>query len=101
LEILQIKTTNRLLNCIDRRKLAILGYVVRKNRLGKDLITGMVFGKCKRGRTTIKELTNLRMLREHRMVQDRSEWRQLVMDAIPTIYLYNDDYHTGNHKLFC
>ena len=60
-----IKAVDRLLNCIDRRKLAFLGHAVRRDGLGKDLITRMVFGKCKRGRPktrykdTIKELTNL------------------------------------------
>ena len=80
LEQLNIKTTDRLLNCIDRRKLAFFW-------LWKDLITGIVFGKRKRGqpktiyKDNIKELTNLSMVQVHRMALDRGEWKQFIMDA--------------------
>ena len=52
---------------------------MRRDGFGKDLITGMVFGKRKRGRPKtrykecIKELTKLSIVRVYRMVQDRRE----------------------------
>ena len=88
LEQLNIKITDRLLNCIERRKLAFYGHVVRRDGLGKDFITGMVFGKRKRGRPKtrykddIKELTNLSMMQLYRMALDRREWRKFIMDSI-------------------
>ena len=45
---IQAKNHERLLNCIDKRKLAFVGYVTRSQGLGKDLLTGMVYGKRKR-----------------------------------------------------
>ena len=83
-----LRSYRRLLHiCIDRRKLAFLGHGVRRGGLGKDLVTGMVFGKRKRGRPktkykdNIKELTNLSMVQVYRMVQDRREWKHFLMDA--------------------
>ena len=69
--------TSQLLNCITKRKLTFLGRVVSRDGLGKDLITGMVFGKCKRLRPNtrckdnIRELTKLSMVQGYRKAQDR------------------------------
>ena len=52
------------------------------------LITGMVFGKSKRGRPktrykdNIKESTNLSMVHVCRMAQDRRGWKHFIMDAM-------------------
>ena len=84
---LKIEAEDRLLNCIERRKLAFLGHVVRRDGLGKDLITGLVFWKRKRGRPkpkykdNRKELTNLSMVQLSGMAQDGRGWKHFVMDA--------------------
>ena len=62
IEKLKIKTTDRLLNCIDKRKLTFLGHVVRRDGLGKNLITGMLFGKRKRGRPKTRYKDSIREL---------------------------------------
>ena len=43
-----------LLEDINRRKLSFVGHVIRNKGLGCDLITGMVFGKQKRGRPKMR-----------------------------------------------
>ena len=78
----------------------ILGPVVRRDGLGKDLITGMVFGKRKRGRPktrykdNIKEFTNLSMCeyKGWRRIEENGDsllWMPRLVR--PMIYPYNDD----------
>ena len=77
----------------------ILGPVVRRDGLGKDLITGMVFGKRKRGRPktrykdNIKELTNISMCeyRWRRIEENGDSLLWMPRLVMPMIYPYNDD----------
>ena len=86
----QIGTQDRnecLLQDIDRRKLSFVGHVIRNKGLGCDLITGMVFGKRKRGRPklrfvdNIKEIAGIGIARIVREEEDREYWRRFCRGA--------------------
>ena len=49
-----------LLQDIDRRKLSFVGHVIGNKGLGCDLITGMVFGKRKRGRPKMRFVDDIK-----------------------------------------
>ena len=49
-----------LLQDIDRRKLPFVGHVIRDKGLGCDLITGIAFGKRKRGRPKMRFIDNIK-----------------------------------------
>ena len=76
-----------LLQDIDRRKLSFVGHVIRNKGLGCDLITGMVFGKQKRGRPkmrlvdNIKDIAEIGIPRIVREAEDRENWRRVCRGA--------------------
>ena len=71
-----------LLQDIDKRKLSFVGLVIRNKGLGYDLLTGMVFGKRKRGRPkirfedNIKNIAGISIARVVREAEDRENWRR-------------------------
>ena len=76
-----------LLQDIDRRKLSFVGHVIRSKGLGCDLITGMVFGKQKRGRPNMrfrdnsKDIAGIGIARIVREAEDRENWRRFCRGA--------------------
>ena len=77
----------RLLEHIDQLKLRYFGHVVRAAKTEYDLMSGMVFGKRKRGRQKtrvtdgIVTLTNMTLTRAIAAARDRVKWKELVHDA--------------------
>ena len=46
---LEVKEIDQLPNCVDKETdIIFVGRVVRRDMAGKDVITGMVFGKCRK-----------------------------------------------------
>ena len=46
---LEVKEIDQLPNCVDKETdIIFVGRVVRRDMTGKDVITGMVFGKCRK-----------------------------------------------------
>jgi len=76
-----------LLQDIDKRKLSFVGHVIRRKGLGCDLITGMVFGKRKRGRPkmrfieNIKDIAGFGIARIVREEEDRENLRRFYRGA--------------------
>ena len=76
-----------LLNDIDKLELSFVGHVVRSKGLGYDLLTGMVYGKRRRGRPKmrfeddIKNIVRLSISRVVREAEDRENWGRFCRSA--------------------
>ena len=74
-----------LLTTVKKRKLKWYGHVSRSTGLSKTILQGTVNGSRRRGRQkkrwedNIKEWTGLDFAVSQRAVEDRKEWRRIVM----------------------
>ena len=69
---------------IRKQKLRFFGHTIRRNGLDKQIITGKVNGRRRRGRPPtswlkdITEITGLSLAEAVRAAEDRREWRRIV-----------------------
>ena len=77
-----------LLEGIDRQKLSFVGHVIRSKGLECDLITEMVFGQRKHGRTKMrfvdnnKDIVGIGIARFVKEAEDRENWRRFCKGAM-------------------
>ena len=83
----RIDTKWRLLDHIDQLKLRYFGHIVRAAKTEYDLMSGMVFGKRKRGRQKTRVTDGIVVLTEMKLTEaitaarDRDKWRLPAHDA--------------------
>ena len=76
-----------LLTIVKRRKLQWYGHVSRSSGLAKTILQGTVKGERRQGRQrkrwedNIREWTGLELAKSQRAVENREEWRKLVMNS--------------------
>lgn len=76
----KLDTEMLLRKSIARRKLQFFGHVVRRDGLGKSLITGTMEARRRRGRPAISWFKDIHIMdRATRATADREGWRRLVM----------------------
>ena len=77
----------RLLEHIDQLKLRYFGHVVRAAKTEYDLMSGMVFGKRRRGRQKTRvtdgvvTLTDMTLSKAIAAARDRVKWKKIVHDV--------------------
>ena len=78
----KIRTSERLLTTIAKRKMAFVRHVFRKDNICKDLLIGAVYGKRGKGRPKIRYSDNIREFGGnrsfadlYRLAQNREAWR--------------------------
>jgi hypothetical protein len=86
----RLDINKNVMQLIREKKLKLFGHICRMNRLVKNVVFVIIDGLNRRGRPRrewmgdIKEWCRTDAQTLNIMAQDRSEWRQVVMEALDT-----------------